>query len=37
MLRSIPGAAYKGSYHKSLYMDAGSAVEWLVWVQAYCE
>ena len=25
MLASIPGAAYKSKYHKSLYMDAGSA------------
>ena len=36
MLGSIPGAAYKSKYHKSLYTGAGSAAGWLVQVQAYC-
>ena len=36
MLESIPGAAYKGKYHKSLYTGTGSTVGWLVQVQAYC-
>ena len=36
MLESISAAAYKGKYHKSLYIGAGSALGWLVQVQAYC-
>lgn len=34
MLGSIPGAAYKGKYLKSLYTGAGSAAGWSVRVQA---
>jgi hypothetical protein len=36
ILGSIPGAVYKSNYHKSSNMGAGSAVGWLVPVQAYC-
>ena len=36
MLGSIPGAAYKSKYHKSLYTGAGGATGRLVWFQAYC-
>lgn len=35
ILGPIPGAAYKGKTHKTLYIGAGSAVGWLVPVQAY--
>lgn len=36
MLGFIPGAAYKGKYHKSLYIGARSrsAAGWLVPIQA---
>ena len=36
MLGSIPGAAYEGKYHKSLYIGIGIAIGWLFGVQAHC-
>lgn len=31
-----PRATYESKYHKSLYIGAGTAVEWLVQVETYC-